>query len=492
MSARPTHAADELRVANGLLLPGKVIGDGRYRLLERTGTDERHKAHLWQARDGQLDRDVALTMLTGDPGNPGAMRRARRTLGRAAHPVSLAHLGIARVLDLVSVGDGVAKDEGVLGMVAAEWTQGRALNDLVAHGPVAPAEACQLLEPLAEAVGQAHHHGLVLGVGHPLRIRVTTRSGLRLAFPGPPDRHLRDDVRGLSGLLYLLLTGRWPAFRRSGALPSPQELRPEIPGELSDVAMRGLEQSTHGSIRTSDTILQVLRRAAKDAERTVMIRPIVDGDVIWTTKPPVADPVHKKRLAVAVTALLIVSIAVLAWIGATVAGVFAADTAAGHVPSATVAPSVPANPAPLQASPITPAGVEVFTVRGAADAAAAAGRAIDGDPATFWQTNTYAAQFPAAKPGVGLTVTFPRPMRPARVTINSPSAGTQVEIRAAESPNPNLADTTLLGSATLTAGTTTIDLRSSVPTQHVVVWLTQLAATDRQYRSAINEITFTE
>ncbi|MDQ3790534.1 MAG: hypothetical protein M3422_25275, partial [Actinomycetota bacterium] len=51
----------------GFLLPGAVIGDGRYRLLAQFGHDMRAEAHLWRARDGQLRRDVALTVLVGDP-----------------------------------------------------------------------------------------------------------------------------------------------------------------------------------------------------------------------------------------------------------------------------------------------------------------------------------------------------------------------------------------------------------------------------------------
>ena len=44
----------------GSLAPGRVVGDGRYRLLAQFGVDERGDAHLWRARDGQLKRDVAL------------------------------------------------------------------------------------------------------------------------------------------------------------------------------------------------------------------------------------------------------------------------------------------------------------------------------------------------------------------------------------------------------------------------------------------------
>jgi hypothetical protein len=480
-----------LRVVHGLLLPGKVIGDGRYRLLQRSGTDERHKAQLWQACDGQSKQDVALTILTGDPENAGAMRRARRSLGRAAHPVSLAHPGIAPVVNVVSVGDGVPRDEGVLGMVAAEWTPGRDLADLVARGPVAPAEACRLLEPLAEAVGQAHRDGLVLGVGHPQRIRVTD-DGLRLAFPGPPDRRPRDDVRGLGALLYLLLTGRSPGFRRPRALAAPSEVRPEVPAELSELAVRSLDESTQGSIRTSDTILQVLRRMSRNAERTQRIRPISDGQVIWTTKPPVVDPVRRKRLTIGVAVLLVMSLAAVVWIGATVAGLFAGDDGASQGPSAAVTPPAPQNAAQVPANRIAPAGVAAFSPQGAADSADAAPRAIDGDPATTWQTTAYAAQLPAAKPGIGLAVSFPRPMRPAHVVIDSPSAGTVVEIRAADSAKPNLADTTLLGTVTLSAGSTSIELRSTVPVQHVIVWLTRLSETGGSFQSAIGEISFAE
>ena len=48
--------------ANAALVPGGVIGMGRYRLLARSGVDERSNAELWRARDGQLNRDVALTI----------------------------------------------------------------------------------------------------------------------------------------------------------------------------------------------------------------------------------------------------------------------------------------------------------------------------------------------------------------------------------------------------------------------------------------------
>lgn len=319
-----------LRVMDGLLVPGKVIGDGRYRLLDCVGTDERDNAHLWRARDGQFDCDVALTILAGDPSDPDTARRARHTLQRAVPASGFAHPGIARVLNVVSVGDGVARGEGVVGMVAAEWTRGTGMTDVVAREPVTPLHACLLLEPLAAAVGRAHHGGVALGVGQPLRVRVTPAGTLRLAFPGPPAQvSLIDDVRGLGAILYLLLTGSWPA--PGCPLASPRELRPEVPVELSEVAIRSVADIRAGGIRTSDTILRVLRQVSENAERAATLTELSDDNTrdiekdgaVWITKPPVNDAARRRKLTIAVAVLVLVSMGVIVWLGATVIGMFA-------------------------------------------------------------------------------------------------------------------------------------------------------------------------
>jgi hypothetical protein len=316
----------ELRVMDGLLEPGAVIGDGRYRLLDCVGTDERDNAHLWRARDGQLDRDVALTILAADPSDPDAARRARHTLQRVSRASVFAHPGIARVLDVVDVPRG----EGVVGMVAAEWTRGTGMTDVVAREPVSPVHACLLLEPLAAAMGRAHHRGVVLGVGHPLRVRVAPAGTLRLAFPGPPAGvSVVDDVQGLGAILYFLLTGIWPA--PGGSLLPPRDLRPEVPAELSEVAIRSLADISAGGIRTSDTILRVLRQVSENADQvaTLAARPGGDtsdtdeGGAVWTTKPPVNDAARRRKLTIAVAVLMLITMAVIVWIGVSVIGMFA-------------------------------------------------------------------------------------------------------------------------------------------------------------------------
>ncbi|MEV4313164.1 hypothetical protein [Actinocrispum sp. NPDC049592] len=302
-------------MTNRVWVPESVVGDGRFRLLELTGVDERDNAQLWRARDGRSRRDVALTIVSGE-GTEGG-RRGLHALKRSVHRSALRHPGVAPVLDVVGGG----ADEGIGGIVVAEWTRGTAMSDVVARYPVDPVHACWLLDPLTEAVSKAHRHGVVLGVGHPLRIRVSPAGTLRLAFPGPPrEADLADDVRGLGAILYFLLTGTWPA--EDGPLPTPRELEPAVPVELSEVAMRSLVDTRDGGVRTSDTILRVLREVRQKPLAVSETREPDSNGAVWLTKPPVTDPERRKKLAIAVAVLVLLAIGVVLWIGLTVIGVF--------------------------------------------------------------------------------------------------------------------------------------------------------------------------
>src|SRR6202000_934664 len=114
---------------------------------------------------------------------------------------------------------------GVLGAAVAEWTPGRDLAELVAGGPLSPSAALRVVGPLAQAVADAHRAGLVLGIDHPQRVRVTARANARLAFPMPrADGTGDDDVRGLGSTLFLLLTARWPSA--DGSTPAGLKAAP--------------------------------------------------------------------------------------------------------------------------------------------------------------------------------------------------------------------------------------------------------------------------
>jgi hypothetical protein len=140
---------------------------------------------------------------------------------------------------------------------------------------------------------------------------------------------------------------------------------------------------------------------------------------------------------------------------------------------------------------VQPASVGVYDVTNQPDNANRANRAVDGNPTTVWQTENYFQPFPALKPGIGLMAGFAEPVKLASITVTSPSEGTVVEIRVAGAPNAPLEETRVIGTATLSAGQTQVQLNDHDPTQHLLVWVTKLAGGGRNNKSEIAELVYT-
>ncbi|MEB3905772.1 serine/threonine-protein kinase [Mycobacterium ulcerans] len=135
----------------------------------------------------------------------------------------------------------------------------------------------------------------------------------------------------------------------------------------------------------------------------------------------------------------------------------------------------------------------VFSPGGTPDHPGQAGLAIDGDPNSAWPTDTYvdATPFPAFKQGVGLILRLAKPTALSEVTIDVPSTGTEVQIRAAGSATPaSLSDTTALTpNVALHPGHNRIRVDSTTKTANVLVWISKLGTTKGESRNAISDIT---
>ena len=372
------------RPAAGPLMPGTLLAD-RYRLVAEVGRDRSAEAAMWKARDVMLERDVAITLLVGTWQGDA---RASAALSRATRSAHFEHPHAARILDVVRPG-GSPLPTGVLGAAVAEWTPGRDLVELVADGPLRPSTALRVIEPLADAVAAAHRSGLVLGLDHPQRVRVSTRAATRLAFPMPRGEATNaDDVHGLGALLYLMLTARWPGPEGSqapaglrlaphapGGGPVPaRQLRPDLPVELAALVDRTLDED--GGIRTAAAVHRLVTQMREGLEDDGVLLPVLEnGQTIDADDPtevwhddavpePGPDPARRRKLRIGVTALVLATLAILGFVTYQVITVVAGGGSSGPpvvVIPETAAPApapvpAPASPSPAPVSPPPVAG----------------------------------------------------------------------------------------------------------------------------------------
>jgi hypothetical protein len=467
-------------------------------LLAEAGRDDRYAVRFWHGRDLVLDRDVALTLFTAAAQDPASAARIPTAVARALHSARLETAGAARILDVLEPdsADGPRADGLTAAVVIAEWTPGWALAELLDSGLLPPSTAARMLVPLAGAVDAAHNAGLVLGCDHPDRIRVTPDHHTRLAFPGPPPTTgSREDIRGLGAMLYLLLTGCWPLPDGPAGLPpaplapdgsplGPATLRPEVPVELSTLALRSIAgPGTGGGVHTGAAVRQVLEQAAAST------------DDLFSVGARAADPHRAQRqrqikFGLSMTALSVATLMILGYAGMEVVSVF---TDSGR------APLIVAGTAPVMKTPVAPlvlaAPVRVKSLavydpsgKGSPDHQRDLSKLLDGNPKTGWSTDSYFQQFPAYKKGLGVMLNFEEPISAASMTLVTPSPGTVLEIRTAPSPNARLEQTTLIGTATLTSGSNQIPLRAGPPARYLLIWITGLGGEVGHHQSKLSDL----
>jgi serine/threonine-protein kinase len=216
---------------------------GGYRVLGVLGSGA--SGQVLRAHDAERAREVALKVL-----------HPRWSQDEGYRERFLREVPIAARLDephLIPVQDHGEVDGRLF--LAMPLVVGEDLASLLDRaGPLDPARAVDLVGQVARALDAAHAAGLVHGGVTPSRVLLSGRGdggdpagsvvgadvahlvGLGVVPAGAaPDA--RDDVHGLAGLLFELLTGR-PSATAPGTAPS--SLRPGIPAELDGVVLRGL------------------------------------------------------------------------------------------------------------------------------------------------------------------------------------------------------------------------------------------------------------
>ncbi|MCG2797683.1 MAG: hypothetical protein L6367_03995 [Cellulomonas sp.] len=168
-------------------------------------------------------------------------------------------------------------------------------------------------------------------------------------------------------------------------------------------------------------------------------------------------------------------------------------TSASATPSASPTPSRSASATPSASTPAgTPIAIASVTTYDPVDPEGehqeSIQKAIDGDPATAWNTRTYtSATFGGLKAGVAVQVTLAATADVQTVTLATTGTGGQVEIRATDAANPEGGAVLASGSF---AGTTTLTLDPALEASSFVIWISQLPTTaDGSFRLELSGIT---
>jgi hypothetical protein len=456
------------------------VGD-RYRLLECVAGDPESPAVAWRAWDDVLNRAVTLTVVR--PGGSAADGFLAH-----AHAVSaVTHPSLARVWDAV--------DEGDRAYVVSEWVTGTPFTALLRDGALDADSAAGTVARVADGVAAAHAAGVAFGGVHPDHVVVTGTGEVKLAqVVGDGRAAATDDVRGLGALLYGALTAHWPlaptggaaalrpATTSSGHLLSPRQVRAGVPEDLSNLAVRALDQGSPNGVRSAAAMATVLGDRAAPTEDVFSL----DGGGRGRQRP------RWVTLALPVTAGLIV-LALLGWLVGTALGGLPSLGADGN---RSASASTPSSAAPTQVPlvAVKPVAGTLYDPAGDRSETAGISDAIDGDPTTSWRTQRYSRnpEFGSLKSGMGIEYDFGKSTALRQIVVTTDRPGIQVQIRAGDTADAAEPDDYQVVADTQTMKTTgTFSIKSGTSARYYVVWLTQLTSDGSgKYWGSLSEVAF--
>jgi eukaryotic-like serine/threonine-protein kinase len=398
-------------------------------------------SNVFRAHDRLLERTVALKILheqfTRDDDYVERFRREARAVAKLAHP------NIVTVIDR-------GEQEGRQ-FIVFEYVDGQNLKELTRDGPLEVREAIGLTLQVARALSFAHERGLVhrdvkpqnvllnedgqakvtdFGIARSLDVQGVTHTGTVLGtsdYIAPEQARgqrvdPKTDIYSLGAVLYELLVGEVPfsgdnfvavAMRHvSEPAPSVLEHRPDCPPRLDFAIQRAMAKDPDDRFASMDDFAAELETCRSELDGR--------GDEGATMiVPPARSPRAARRRArrLPVTPLLIVLAGALLAVGAYL---LLRDDGPGSVlPTGTPSESVRV------------AGVAAEDPAGDGEHDDEVANATDGDPTTYWTTETYQS---FNKPGVGLVVDAGRPVSLSRLVVVSATPGFPATIRASGSP----------------------------------------------------------
>ena len=274
--------AAELR-GTAAMLAGRTIGP--YQVLEPVG--DGGMGVIYKALDTRLGRTVALKFikprLDADVSAADRFRLEARAAGALEHP------------NICTIHDIGETDDGRL-YLAMPLYDGETLEQRIARGPLAVAEAADIAVQVLRGLAKAHARGIIHRDIKPANVFITVDGVVKLldfgiakladvSLTGPASRPLgtvaymspeqahgtpvdhRTDLWSVGAVLYEMLSGRRPYPRgvpgatadlRSSLPPSLTAERSDVPPALEQVVMKALERFPADRFTSADAFAQAL------------------------------------------------------------------------------------------------------------------------------------------------------------------------------------------------------------------------------------------
>jgi serine/threonine-protein kinase len=463
----------------------QVIVD-RYELEEPVGTGG--MSSVYRAFDTLLERHVALKILHErfgeDESYIGRFRSEARAAARLSHP---------NIVTVIDRGEEDGKE-----FIVFELVEGENLKELVERGgPVPVRRALELGLQIGRALAFAHAEGIIhrdvkpqnvllaedgrakvtdFGIARTIDAVGTTETGTVLGtshYIAPEQARgervdAQTDVYSFGVVLWELLAGDVPyagenflsvAMRHvSDPVPSVLDRRPDTPLRLATLIERCMAKEPGDRPDSMEAVVDELEACLADLDSKE------GGEATMIVRRPVerrSEPRPERRRRS--TPFLLPLIAMLL-LGAALAGVLLTrdDADADGAPGGVAAPEK-----------VRLRGISAFDPPpgDGQEHDEDAPNATDGDPATYWPTESYNSSLELiGKPGVGLVLDAGAQKRLDRFALTTDTPGFRAEIRAGGSPDGPFET---VGRSKTVADSTTWEL-DGAEARYYVVWITEL------------------
>jgi serine/threonine protein kinase/Flp pilus assembly protein TadD len=329
-----------------------------YRIVEKLGAGGMGVVYV--AEDTLLQRLVAVKTLLAprdSPGFRGRFLREARSISKLSHP------HIATVYDYGETDDGRP-------FLVMELVRGETLSELIARGALTLSRAIEIVLQVAEALAEAHRHGIIHRDIKPSNIAVNergevkvldfglakevmrvnagdakgsefiptqTREGVIVGTPQylSPEQALgiqvdeRSDLFTLGLVLYECIAG-YPAFPGIGLVdicakivrddpPRPSQFNANVHQELDRITLKALAKKPSERYQTAremiidlEAVHATLSKHGSDQIVTRLISP-ASGSQHSGTRKTITDFFRLPRLSIGAAVVLLAAIGLMAW-----------------------------------------------------------------------------------------------------------------------------------------------------------------------------------